>query len=685
LQAAGLVSWARLNVNGSRVLTIGSAKHAEGVEDGGGSEIKLWDSGSGKLVANLQPGRGKRVVVAQFNDDGTRLLVATQISVWVGDAQTGKRISEILDRQNQITSAAFNPAGTRVATTGNDGTARIWDALSGRAIAVMTGHDKMVASAEFSPDGNRLVTASFDKSARIWDVKSGKVLKILAGHGNSVWLATFSPGGDQVATVGEEGVLRVWDTDSGTLIFAADGHTARISSVSFAPDGKRILTAGNDGKAFIWDVKGGEGLRRHVAMQQAVRNDATMLVTATPGSAPVIWGMDSGTRIASLGNGHSELAFPQFAPAGNVVRTHSEREDLLIWEAKTGRVISRLMASELNLNLVSFSGDGAWLAGIGRLKSEGKGPDNLIRIWDTAGTQPPVTINFDPRRSPGFAAFSLDNRRLAVDVWFPNGMGEAELYDVPSLRRVAAFRPLFLESQPRIKFSPDGTRFVVTGAADEPAIRDAVTGNLIATIALKAADFEKAEFSPDGKVLATSGREDGTIRMWDAATGKAGPLLTAHAGGWVTPAFSHDGTRLLTIGQDRSARLWDVASGRALATLDQGFELQRFILFSTEGSLLVTAGWVNSTIRVWDARRGRLLASLADHRSALHELAINVDGSRIIATGSGHATVWEVVPEGRTPAEISAWVRCRVPWKLEGEVLVRTTPDPTACTKRSVQ
>jgi hypothetical protein len=58
--------------------------------------------------------------------------------------------------------------GGRVATAGDDGTARLWDAESGKPLAVLQGHTGPVLSVAFSPDGGRLATASDDKTARLW-------------------------------------------------------------------------------------------------------------------------------------------------------------------------------------------------------------------------------------------------------------------------------------------------------------------------------------------------------------------------------------------------------------------------------------------------------------------------------------------------------------------------------------
>jgi WD40 repeat protein len=67
-------------------------------------------------------------------------------------------------------------------------------------------------------------------------------------------------------------------------------------------------------------------------------------------------------------------------------------------------------------------------------------------------------------------------------------------------------------------------------------------------------------FSPGGKLLAT-GSDDGTVRLWDAATGSPeGSPMTGHNGPVWALRITPDGKRLITAGKDKQVRLWRVST-----------------------------------------------------------------------------------------------------------------------------
>ena len=105
---------------------------------------------------------------------------------------------------------SFSSDGTKVATSSDDKTGRIWDVSTGQELHQLQGHEGEVRFIVFSPDGTKVATASSDKTGRIWDVSTGQELRQLRGHEDEVWGIVFSPDGTKVATASYDETARIW-------------------------------------------------------------------------------------------------------------------------------------------------------------------------------------------------------------------------------------------------------------------------------------------------------------------------------------------------------------------------------------------------------------------------------------------------------------------------------------------
>ena len=160
-----------------------------------------------------------------------------------------------------LRAVAFSPDGARLATAGDDGTARVWEVAGGGEL-VRCRHDPLdwVLAVAYGPDGSRLATGSLLGTARVWQLPAGREIRQVRCD-DSVRAVAFSPDGGRLATAGDDGTARVWQVATGREVVRV-GHARAVHAVALAAGGRFMATAGDDGTARVWQIATGRELVR---------------------------------------------------------------------------------------------------------------------------------------------------------------------------------------------------------------------------------------------------------------------------------------------------------------------------------------------------------------------------------------------------------------------------------------
>src|SRR5207253_48362 len=145
-------------------------------------------------------------------------------------------------------------------------------------------------------------------------------------------------------------------------------------------------------------------------------------------------------------------------------------------------------------------------------------------------------------------------------------------------------------------------------------------------------------YAPDGKVLAPAGVKS-MIQIWDMVAGKRlhGLQTDDRFDGPVT--FSPDGKLLVSSGASGSGKpgwicLWDPATGKEVKRW-RASEDMTAVAFAPDGKVLASVATFENHVRRWDPATGKEIDPVARHTKAVGSLRFAPDGKGLMSLSAG--------------------------------------------------
>jgi serine/threonine protein kinase/WD40 repeat protein len=221
-----------------------------------GGTITIWNLETRSPTTHCY-GSPHEVLALAFSPDGVILASGGRCSAKLWNSRTGRLLLDLdpgstnaagLNGYNYVAGIAFSPDGKELAVAspaafGNPGRADVWGLQFGRGIQTLSGLTGQIARIGFSANGRLLAAVSHNWQAAIWDTDTGQLRRLLdtpKGLLADNLAMAFSPDAKQFAFSTYSGA-KLWEVDSGKEIGNWDLPAGLQDLIGYHPSGKLLL------------------------------------------------------------------------------------------------------------------------------------------------------------------------------------------------------------------------------------------------------------------------------------------------------------------------------------------------------------------------------------------------------------------------------------------------------------
>jgi WD40 repeat protein len=620
-----------------------------GSDDG---TIKLWKlpltsptllSGHSDAVQAVTVSRDGKLIVTGGADGQVRV-------VNLGTDEAPAVLAELAEQPSPVTALAFSNDDKVIASGSATGFVKAWNVSDGTAAFQFQGHSGSVTDIAVQPlvkdadaEPPLLATTGEDGTLRIWNKPADPVA--LESFAQQITRVVTSRDGKLLATSGLLNglpaiVIRNLETDSRVTTLL--GHAGPVRTMQFSTDGKKLATGSDDGTARVWDLtdeKFPEVARftGHAAAVTAVTIsiDGTLCVSGAANNSLKVWNIADGIETQNLAGHTAPIVALAMLPDGTAVSAGDTT--VRFWTLATGQQ-ARTFAVPAAVNAMTLSPDGAQLAvGSANNSLTAHNPANGAPLFQLPGHLTPV-------RS---IAFSADGKRISsrsadgeYRVWESTGrLREARIVESGVTTLAAGEVPAAtLFHGVAFDFASESLLL-----SDPGKLTGRLTLSLRHLIAPAATPLNSVAFLPDGKGIVTAGA-DKIVRLWNPVDGAEVRQFPGHTDVVTSVAVTHDGTQVLAGSVDKTVRIWSTADAAAIATLTQTSAVRSLALSADSSRLAVTGD--DALVRVWDLATGQSLQRFTGHAGAVGAVSFGADATSFVTGGSDKAAnVWNIAAQ----------------------------------------
>jgi WD40 repeat protein len=270
--------------------------------------------------------------ISTLSPAGQSLGVYSGNSIVMVDVRTGRRALSLDGHEGHIHDSGWSRDGRTFASTGYDGSVRLWDVGSGRTLSVVTPHAGYACSVAVSGDGRLAATGgSADTFVKVFECASGREIRSIATRGGATYTLGFTGDARCLVGVQADGNLRAWRVADGVEVACVSPKAGYVHTSAFSRDGRLLAYPGANGTVVL----------------------AETAEWSEPGADPA-----NPRRVRALEGHPGGTGFLAFHPAGRHLASSGADGSVRIWELATGKRVASLAPAAGASPRVAFTFDG---------------------------------------------------------------------------------------------------------------------------------------------------------------------------------------------------------------------------------------------------------------------------------------------------------------------------------------
>src|SRR6266487_6197734 len=518
-----------------------------------------------------------------------------------------------------VSSLSFSHDERYLVSGGMDQTVRVWSKEGGPSIDTYD-FKSPICSTLFNPDDTSIAIVSESgrayvwlweqKSRKMWKRKQDRVIRI--PQADKIQAAAFGPGGNCLTTASVDGFARIWNLWD-MIEVKLFRHNSPVSSICYHQSKDWLATACTDGNARIYSIVDGR-------LKYSIPHDTSVPSIALSSQKPYLATADSHgcVWIWRLHDGNLPICFHHSGKIVHLIFDRDNNENVLhltidfldrvkIWtisldfslaskiyefEHAPGWSITsderRLVLSQENKKMRVFSCDGRYIADITIdgfikvMKISSNNYENTLKVSDNI-----EMLAFSQHLD--YIAFATNKGQILLWKWREKNNEPIALFHIKYARALV--------------FSRDDEYLIVADNKKRVLIWRWKTQTKEPDLVLRHEEsVHTISLCPDKRYLITMS-DDKSAKVWDITTGLLVQHLP-HKGDVVSATFDGESKYIATASADHTVGIWNAYTGEQLACLPHD-DRAYAVAFSKDGRYLATA-CDDSIVRIWQWKQDDL-------------------------------------------------------------------------------